>query len=114
MPIGAIIVNGTQPPLLAHGRLTREAVRRGLAAAGLDADREVVGALVEEARGQLARQAVEADLRRDLVALGRPLVELPLLTEGVRLSSLYDLAGVMLRASGAAAAREAAVVEAAQ
>jgi anion-transporting ArsA/GET3 family ATPase len=103
LPVGNIVVNATQPSLLRTGRLTREAVRRGLDAAGLSADREVVAALVEEARGHQARQAVEEELRHELLALGRPLVELPLLTEGIRLESLYELAGILLRASGAAA-----------
>jgi anion-transporting ArsA/GET3 family ATPase len=114
LPVGNVIINSTQPPLLTHGRLTREAVRRGLAATGLNADREVVAALVEEARGHQARQAVEAELRRDLVALGRPLVELPLLADGVGLPGLYELAGVLLRASGAAAPAVVPAMESAE
>jgi anion-transporting ArsA/GET3 family ATPase len=111
LPVGNVIVNATQPALLTEGRLTREAVRRGLVSAGLSADRDVVTALLDEARAHLARQDQEAQLRADLIALGRPVVELPLLPDGVRLPGLYDLARGLLRASGATVAEpsEAAV-----
>jgi anion-transporting ArsA/GET3 family ATPase len=108
LPVGNVVINATQPPLLTGGRLTRDAVRRGLVTAGLEADREVVAALVDEARGHVARQAVEQELRHELSVLGRPLVELPLLAEGVRLQGLYELAGALLRASGADATHQAA------
>jgi anion-transporting ArsA/GET3 family ATPase len=101
IPVGNVIVNATQPPLLRQGRLTREAVRRGLAASGLSTERDVVTGLLDEARAHLARQALEEELRHELVALGRPVVELPLLADGVRLPGLHDLASVLLQASGA-------------
>ena len=40
----------------------------------------------------LNRREVEATLRDDLRALGRPLVDLPLLASGVTPPALYDLA----------------------
>jgi len=98
LPVGSIIINATQPPLLRQGRLTRAEVRRGLLAAGLPADREVVTGLVQQAEAYLERQALEDSLRAELTALGRPMVELPLLTEGVRPSNLYDLARILLEA----------------
>ena len=98
LPVGSIIINATQPPVLRKGRLTRAEVRRGLLAAGLPADREVVAGLVAQAEAYLQRQALEDSLRAELTALGRPLVELPLLTEGVRPSNLYDLARILLEA----------------
>lgn len=98
LPVGSIIINATQPPLLRQGRLTRAEVRRGLLAAGLPADREVVTGLVQQAEAYLQRQALEDSLRAELTALGRPMVELPLLTEGVRPSNLYDLARILLEA----------------
>ncbi len=99
LPVGALIVNATQPPLLAMGRLSQTAVRRGLVATGLAADRDVISGLVAEARAHLARREVEVALRKELIALGRPLVELPLLADGVDLPGLYELAGVLLEPS---------------
>jgi anion-transporting ArsA/GET3 family ATPase len=96
LPVGTIIVNAAQPPLLAGGRVSTTEVRRGLVAAGLPADREVVAGLVAEARGHLSRLAVEVALRSELAALGRPVVELPELPGGVDLAGLYELAGVLI------------------
>jgi anion-transporting ArsA/GET3 family ATPase len=102
LPVGNIIINATQPTLLQRGRLTRSEVRRGLVAAGLPAEREVVTALVDEARAHLARQALEAELRTELARLGRPLIDLPMLADGVRLADLYELARALLEAPRAA------------
>jgi Oxyanion-translocating ATPase len=102
LPVGSIIVNATQPPLLRRGKVTRAEVRRGLVAAGLPADQKVVAGLVEQAEAYLQRQALEDQLRTELTALGRPLVELPLLTDGVRTADLYDLARILLEAPGPA------------
>jgi anion-transporting ArsA/GET3 family ATPase len=99
LPVGNVIVNATQQPLLRQARVTQAEVRRGLVSAGLPAEREVVAALVDEARAYLARQSLEEELRTELRALGRPLVELPLLTDGVHLAGLYELAGVLVEAA---------------
>lgn len=96
MPVGTIIVNATQPPLLANGKVTQAEIRRGLVAAGLPADRNAVAGLLVEARAHLARREVEATLRAELSAVGRPLVELPALPGGVDLAGLYRLAGALL------------------
>jgi anion-transporting ArsA/GET3 family ATPase len=96
LPLGMIIVNATQAPLLAKGRPAQTEIRRGLAAAGLPTDRDTVSGLLTEAKSHLARQQVEAALRAELAELGRPLVELPLLTGGVDLAGLYQLAGALL------------------
>ena len=96
LPVGTIIVNATQPPLLAKGKVAKADVRRGLATAELPNDAETVAALVEEARSHLARRDVEEGLRTELAALGRPLLDLPLLPQGVDLAGLYRLAGVLL------------------
>lgn len=99
IPMGSIIINAAEPPLLTTNKLTPGEVRRGLAAAGLPADRDVVAGLLTEAKAHLARRDVEAGLRRDLVALHRPLVELPLLANGVDLAGLYQLASTLLSAT---------------
>jgi anion-transporting ArsA/GET3 family ATPase len=100
LPVGNVIVNATQPPLLYRdGRPrspSRTDLRRGLEAAGLPAGREVVAALLDEARVHLARQEIEEELRGELAKLGRPLVELPLLAEGVHTTGLYELARILL------------------
>ncbi|GAB2943132.1 ArsA-related P-loop ATPase [Micromonospora polyrhachis] len=91
IPVGRIIVNGTQPPLQA-AKVTQAELRRGLTAAGLPADRATVTGLHAEVRNHLTRRALEDSLRTDLVELGRPLVELPLLAEGVDRTGLNVLA----------------------
>ena len=96
LPVGTVIVNATQPPLLAKGKVTQADVRRGLASAGLPADKDVVTALVVEAKQHLARRELEASLRAELLRLGRPVVELPWLADGVHLPGLYRLAGALL------------------
>ena len=96
LPVGTIIINATQPPLLPKRKVSQADVRRGLVAAGLRSDREVVSGLVEEARAYLARCEIESELRQELATLGRPLLDLPLLTHGVDLAGLYHLAGVLL------------------
>jgi len=91
IPVGRIIVNGTQSPLLA-AKVTQAELRRGLAAAGLPTDRATTAGLHTEVRNHLTRRALEDSLRADLVELGRPLVELPLLAEGVDRAGLDVLA----------------------
>ena len=100
IPVGSIIVNQTQPPLLSKektkGTVPAAEVRRALVAAGLPADQDVVAGLVAEAQAHIARRELETALRAELAALGRPLVELPALCGGVNLAGLYELAGVLL------------------
>jgi anion-transporting ArsA/GET3 family ATPase len=92
IPIGSLVVNATRPPLLADARVTSAALRQGLAAAGLPTDRETVAGLAAEARAYQTRLAVEAALREELAALGRPVVELPHLTDGIDRAALDTLA----------------------
>ncbi|GAB3967469.1 hypothetical protein GCM10027615_16980 [Plantactinospora veratri] len=97
IPVGRLILNATRPPLLA-GKVTQAELRRGLAAAGLPTDRATVAGLHAEARDQLIRRELEESLRADLVELGLPLVELPLLTEGVDRTGLDLIADTLLTA----------------
>jgi anion-transporting ArsA/GET3 family ATPase len=92
IPVGKIIVNATRPVLLAGGRPTQAELRRGLAAAGLTADRATVGGLHAEAGAYRARLELEESLRTELADTGRPLVELPLLPGGVDRAALDTLA----------------------
>ncbi len=98
MPIGSVIVNATREPLLAGAKVTQSELRRGLAAAGLPTDREAVSGLAAEAKAYQTRIGVEAALREELIGLGRPIVELPLLPDGVTREGLGVLAATLRRA----------------
>jgi anion-transporting ArsA/GET3 family ATPase len=95
IPIGRIVVNQTHPTLLTEGKVNQAQLRKGLAAAGLPADRDLVTGVYAEAQAYLIRQRLEDGLRADLRALGRPVVELPLLPGGVDLSNLSTLVNAL-------------------
>ena len=97
-PVGRVIVNGVRPPVPAGRAVTAAELKRGLAAAGLPTDGPTVAGLVAEARDQQVRRELEDSLRGDLVDLGLPLVELPLLPEGVDRAGLETLAEALVRA----------------
>jgi hypothetical protein len=96
IPVGRIIVNGSRPPLLTSGRVTKTELKRGLAAAGLPSDPATVAALQGEAKAHLTRRELEESLRSELAELGRPMVELPLLPQGVDRAGLDELAERLL------------------
>lgn len=97
-PVGRVIVNGVRPPVPAGRAVTAAELKRGLAAAGLPTDARTVAGLAEEARDQRVRRELEDSLRGDLVELGLPLTELPLLPDGVDRAGLATLAEALLRA----------------
>ena len=100
LPVGGVIVNMVREPLLpaddlepaANGTVDTAELDRGLKAAGIE-DR---AALVEGLRSEVVEHAGRVRLEeRERVALrdlGRPMYELPLLTDAVDLSCLYELA----------------------
>jgi anion-transporting ArsA/GET3 family ATPase len=94
--IGSVIVNATRAPLLAGARVKRGEIRRGLTAAGLACDTKTVAGVVAEAQAYQIRIGVEATLREELTALGKPLVELPALPDGVTREGLDTLAAALL------------------
>jgi anion-transporting ArsA/GET3 family ATPase len=96
IPIGTVIVNATRPPVLAGAKLTQADLRRGLAAAGLPTDKELLGGLIGEGRAYQTRVAAEASLRAELQGLGRPVVELPVVPEGVTVDALESLGDLLL------------------
>ena len=100
LPIGTIIVNAARPPLLVDLPATglRRELASGLAAAGLAADRATVAGLAAEARDGQARERLESRLRAELAGLGYPIVELPMLADGVDRSGLDRLAGALISA----------------
>ncbi|MCW3813172.1 ArsA family ATPase [Micromonospora sp. DR5-3] len=97
-PIGRVIVNGARPPVPTGRAVTSAELKRGLAAADLPTDARTVAALAGEARDQQVRRELEDSLRADLVELGLPLTELPLLPEGVDRAGLETLAETLVRA----------------
>jgi anion-transporting ArsA/GET3 family ATPase len=99
IPIGSVIVNATRLPLLAGARIDQAEIRRGLEASGLPTNRNIVAGLVTEAAAYQIRVGVEAALRDELGSLERPVVELPVLPNGVTREGLDVLAEALLRAA---------------
>lgn len=98
-PVGRIIVNATRSPAPVSSAITAAELTAGLLAAGLPADDAIVSGLATEARDQSVRRDLEDSLRTDLAELGLPLVELPLLPDGVDRAGLDRLAGALVRAA---------------
>jgi hypothetical protein len=77
------------------GKLDVGLLAAGLKRASYKVKDSQVAAMVEETVQHAQRVALEARERKDLGALGMPVVELPLLPETVDLGGLYRLADVM-------------------
>ncbi len=92
LPVGTVMVNAVRTPVLAGTRVTAAELRRGLTAAGITTDKATIKALTDEATDHRARLALEERLRGELEELGRPLLDLPFLPDGVDLGGLYELA----------------------
>jgi anion-transporting ArsA/GET3 family ATPase len=107
LPVGAVVINMTRPPLLPPEALARAArgdvdtgeLAQGLKEVGLDASRVLLDGLATEATDHARRVELEERERIQLAELGRATYELPLLTEAVDLGELYRLAE-MLRDQG--------------
>lgn len=113
LPVGALIVNMTRPALLDVHEVTaaagarRAEVARALVQAGLggagrsapptDAVTRLLDPLLEQAGEHAERVALERAQRVALDALDLPTHELDLLTEGVDLAGLYQLATSLRR-----------------
>ncbi len=98
LPVGAVIVNMTRPPLLpepalaaaAAGTVDLDELGTGLAAAGLD--RRLAPALAAEAVEHAERWDLEDRNRGTIASLGLPTYELPFLPDTMDLGGLYELA----------------------
>jgi len=109
--VGGVVVNMVRDPVLPPqtladartGRIDREEVLAGLAAAGFDGRRQspasavLADGLLAEAGEHAARVALEDGQREQLDVLQRPVYELPALAGGVDLGALYDLADLLTR-----------------
>ncbi|MGP4115221.1 ArsA-related P-loop ATPase [Streptomyces sp. 4N509B] len=96
LPVGSVVVNMVRPPLAAalpdEAATDRAALTRALAGAGLRGASGLVTPLLTQAREYAHRHELERRQRGELDALGLPVRELPLLTDGVDLAGLYLLA----------------------
>ncbi|MGW7359606.1 ArsA family ATPase [Streptomyces sp. NPDC054802] len=98
LPVGRVIVNMVRPHLLdedalrdaADGR--RGAVTKALRAAGVPGAAALVTPLLEQAAEHAQRVELEREQRGTLNTLELGAYELPMLSEGVDLSGLYQLA----------------------
>lgn len=106
LPVGAVIINMVRTPLLpadqiekaAAGRLDSAELARDLKSAGVDTDSDVVAALAGEAADHAGRVLLEQQERATLQGLGRPIYELPLISDAAELSGLHDVAARLQQA----------------
>ncbi len=109
LPVGGIVVNVVRDAVLTSRRLSAAAkarldageVEAGLTAAGLPHDERAVQALLDEAEEHAQRVALQQRERTEIDALGRPVYELPAVTDTIDLGTLYRLAD-LLREQGMA------------
>jgi anion-transporting ArsA/GET3 family ATPase len=100
MPIGSVIVNRTLPVYLApddlakaaEGDVDADAVRAGLAKAGIKLDDADFAGLLTETIQHATRLKARAEAAEELDEISVPRLELPQLADGVDLGSLYELA----------------------
>jgi len=97
LPVGAVFVNMTSPPLLPAGKIDPDAVAAGLHEAGISADGALLDALIGESDDYLERGRLERRERKQLAALGRPMFELPFVTDGVDVGTLNEMATSLRR-----------------
>ena len=98
LPVGSVVLNLVRPDLLSAGTrssidagtLAEADVAEALRSAGLDPT--AAPALLAEGRSHLERQHLQDAQRTVIEDCGRPIVELPLVADGVDLGTLFDLA----------------------
>jgi anion-transporting ArsA/GET3 family ATPase len=100
LPVGSVVVNMATEPALppaeleraARGLLTGADLAPSLAAAHVPGGTAVADALAAEVADHARRWASQDALRDDVEALGRPIVELPLMAGPMDLGSLFEQA----------------------
>jgi anion-transporting ArsA/GET3 family ATPase len=100
LPIGSVIVNRNIPAYLspedlakaADGHIDADAVRAGLSKVGITLSDSDFAGLLTETIQHATRLTARAESAEQLDALDVPRLELPALSDGVDLGSLYELA----------------------
>lgn len=100
LPIGSVIVNRDIPSYLgaddlakaAEGDIDADAVRAGLSKAGITLADDDFAGLLTEAIQHATRITARAESAEQLDELDVPRLQLPAITDGVDLGSLYELA----------------------
>jgi anion-transporting ArsA/GET3 family ATPase len=103
LPIGSVIVNRNIPAYLDPGDLAKategvidaDSVRSGLAKAGIELDDADFAGLLTETIEHATRIAARSENAQQLDALQVPRLELPTISDGVDLGSLYELSEVL-------------------
>jgi hypothetical protein len=106
---GGIVINMARPAMLdgadlaaaASGSLDVTELALGLKAAGISDDHGLAADLATELREHAQQVALQNRERDELLTSGRPHYELPMITDGIDLAGLYQLA-TELRSQGAA------------
>jgi anion-transporting ArsA/GET3 family ATPase len=101
LPVGGVVVNLTrrgdldeqQRERALSGKLPRRTVESELTKVGVKPDKQLVDALLHEAREHAERRELEDEQRKRISGLDVPVFELPRLPDGVDLGGLYELAG---------------------
>jgi anion-transporting ArsA/GET3 family ATPase len=100
LPIGSVIVNRNIPPFLpapdlakaAEGDIDADAVRAGLSKVGITMEDSDFAGLLTETIEHATRIKARAESAEQLDGLHVPRLELPTISDGVDLGSLYELA----------------------
>lgn len=104
LPVGHVLLNLVRDELvtaptreaLTSGDLDESAVAAALTSAALPA--AAAGPLLAQGRARIERQQLQEEQRAVIGDCGRPLTELPLLSDGVDHGALFDLAQVLREA----------------
>ncbi|BBX63862.1 putative ATPase [Mycobacterium saskatchewanense] len=99
LPIGSVIVNRNIPTYLdprdlakaAEGHIDADSVRAGLEMAGITLDDNDFAGLLTETIEHATRITARAEIAQQLDALKVPRLELPAISDGIDLGSLYEL-----------------------
>lgn len=97
LPVGKVIVNMVRPHILDEGAVRsaasdRRDIAKALTTAGVSGSAKLVTPLLEQAADHAQRVELEREQRAALYGLDLPAYELPLMSEGVDLAGLYQLA----------------------
>ena len=103
LPIGSVIVNRNIPAYLdnddlakaAEGVVDADAVRAGLATAGIELEDADFAGLLTETIEHATRISARSETAQQLESLQVPRLELPTISDGVDLGSLYELSEVL-------------------